>query len=196
MLTKIIDLFLPPLCLICQLEAPSKLSVCADCWRHLPFYPNSGSDHSALYYHAPIDFFITQLKFHEQLLYAHWLGKWFIETYQGALPQAILPVPLHKERLRERGFNQALQIARPIARHFKRPLLIDVVFRQKNTRAQTELSPKERATNLKNAFILQQPIAYEHIAVFDDVVTTGSTVAALKACLGDIKIDVWSVARV
>lgn len=196
MLTKLIDLVLPPLCLICQLEALSKLSVCADCWASLPLYSNHARDHSAFYYQSPIDFFITQLKFHEQVLYAHWLGKWFIETYQGPLPQAILPVPLHVERLRERGFNQALQIARPIAQHFKLPLLPNAVIRHKNTRPQTELSPKARKKNLKNAFILQDSISYDRIAIFDDVITTGSTVEALKACLGDIKIDVWSVARV
>lgn len=195
MRAKIIDLLLPPLCLICQLEASSHLSLCQDCWCSLPFYPNNGTDHSAFYYQAPINFFITQLKFHEQLAYAHWLGKWFIETYQGPVPQAILPVPLHIQRLGGRGFNQALQIAEPIARHFKIPVLRDLVVRHKNTQAQTELSPKAREKNLKNAFALQGLSAYEHIAIFDDVVTTGSTVEAVKACLKGVKVDFWSLAR-
>lgn len=195
MFTQLIDLLLPPLCLICQLEASSQLSLCQDCWQSLPFYPNSGQGHSVFYYQAPIKFFITQLKFHEQLIYAHWLAKWFIETYKGPLPQAILPVPLHIERLRERGFNQALQMARVLARHFEVPLLSTAVVRHKNTQAQTELSAKEREKNVSKAFLQKEPIAYEHLVIFDDVITTGSTLEALKACLQVQQIDIWSIAR-
>lgn len=151
-------------------------------------------------YASPIDFFITQLKFHDKLYYARWLGKWFIECAQMVRrPEAVLPVPLHRQRLQERGFNQALQIAKPIAQHFQVPILRHEVIRHKKTLPQTKLTPIQRTKNVKNAFSLKKPIPFRHIAIIDDVLTTGSTLNALSACLKDSgveQIDIWTLAKV
>lgn len=107
-------------------------------------------------------------------------------------------MPLHKKRLRERGFNQALEIAKPIARHFKIPLDNDSIVRSKHTEPQTTLSAQQRQTNLLEAFTIKKPLTVRHIVIFDDVITTGATVKNLAALLkndGCERIDVYCIAR-
>jgi ComF family protein len=111
---------------------------------------------------------------------------------------AILPVPLHPGRLRQRGFNQALELARPIARQYRLPLLLNHVKRVKNTLEQSSLSGKERKTNLRQAFSLVKGINYPAIAIVDDVMTTGSTVEELSGLLkknGVNYVEIWCLAR-
>ncbi len=154
--------------------------------------------HFLFEYQSPINQLITQLKFHNQLHLAYWFGRWFCQRYRGELPQAILPVPLHVQRLRERGFNQALEIAKPIARYFKLPLIKTAVVRHKLTTPQTTLSKSQRQTNLHQAFRLKHPLSFHHIAILDDVITTGATIQSLIHCLKQSsieRIDVWAIAR-
>ncbi len=100
---------------------------------------------------------ITQLKFHEQLIYAKLLGqlltKKFIHHYKNSsLPNAIIPIPLHKKRLQERGFNQALEIAKPVSCALKIKIDIKSSIRQKYTTAQSSLDSSHRKKNIKNCF--------------------------------------------
>jgi ComF family protein len=114
------------------------------------------------------------------------------------MPEAILPVPLHARRLRERGFNQSIELARPASRAFGLPLVRDLVKRSRPTSPQTALDIKQRRQNLRNAFVVDGKIPYSHIAILDDVVTTGSTVNELAKVLrrsGVQTIQVWSIAR-
>jgi len=114
------------------------------------------------------------------------------------LPECIIPVPLHKHRLHERGFNQALELARLIARQLKVPLNYSLCRREKATPFQSGLSARQRKQNLRNAFNVIQTPAYNHVAIFDDVVTTGSTVNELARQLkeeGVEIIEVWAIAR-
>jgi ComF family protein len=113
-------------------------------------------------------------------------------------PEVLLPVPLHPARLRERGFNQALELARPLARRFDRPLLIDAVRRIRATPPQTGTDRGARRRNIRNAFALHRPLPWRHVAIVDDVMTTGSTVAELARLLrrnGVERVQVWVAAR-
>ena len=147
---------------------------------------------------------LCALKFKQKLLYAKLFGELMAEQlafyYQNhTKPQLLIPVPLSIQRLRERGLNQALELAKPIARKLAIKLSRDDCVRVKNTVAQSSLTFKERKRNLKGAFALRKPLSVYHVAVVDDVLTTGSTVmelcSTLRAC-GITKIDVWCCARV
>ncbi len=97
----------------------------------------------------------------------------------------IIPVPLNKKRLLERGFNQAELIAKIFAEHFNYPLLTNAVVRQKNTPHQVGLNKKERLTNVQNAFQITSPelIKNRVVILIDDVVTTGSTLEEIAKVL-------------
>ena len=109
-----------------------------------------------------------------------------------------MPIPLHKTRYRQRGFNQSIEIARTVACELKLPVDLSSCQRYRNTPHQTSLPAKQRRKNLKNAFSLMKPIQVKHIAIIDDVMTTGSTVDELAALLkkaGASRVDVWACAR-
>lgn len=175
--------------------------LCGNCLsKSLPF----DSIQALWRYEGIVPHFIGQLKFHQKLAVARVFGellasaihKYYKET--AIYPEVILPVPLHKARLRTRGFNQAVELARPVATLLKRPLLKDHCIRVLNTKEQAKLPLKEREQNLKNAFILAKPLPARHVLVIDDVVTTTQTVHALSTALkkhGVSRVDVWCCAR-
>lgn len=106
-------------------------------------------------------------------------------------------MPLHAARLRERGFNQAVELANPLATALK--ITIDhTVTRQKATLPQHTLRARDRGPNLANAFAASKLYTGRHLAIIDDVVTTGETVTALAKLLrkkGAARIDIWCCAR-
>lgn len=113
-------------------------------------------------------------------------------------PSYIIPVPLHRKRLRVRGFNQALELARPVAKALNIPIELHACQRIKHTLAQAELKQSQRKKNLKNAFATCKTWQVDHVVIIDDVVTTGSTINALKTVLyqaGVKKVDTWCLAR-
>jgi len=147
---------------------------------------------------------IVKLKFQQQLSHAKLFGVLMAQAilqdwYQGRLlPDVIIPVPLHPLRLRERGFNQAVEIARPIARMTGIPIDIHGVKRIRHTKAQSSLPATERDKNIANAFMIDSDYRGKYIAVLDDVITTGCTVRELCRRLsanGASRIDVWCCAR-
>ncbi len=114
------------------------------------------------------------------------------------LPELIIPVPLHHARYRSRGFNQAIEISRPLSATLKIPMDNHAVKRIINTSSQSELHAKERHKNIRGAFQVKKAINAKHIAIIDDVITTGSTVTELAKVLkraGVKRVDVWSFAR-
>ena len=198
-----------PLCRFCERDLlallipndrPIPLSVLGG-MKHKPAF-----DHLIIFseYIFPFDHLITQYKFHDQLWIGRMLGRLLapgLKHYyqQQDLPDAILPVPLHYKRQRERGFNQVTEIAYPIAKTLELPLLSKGVIRQKNTQAQSTLDKNVRGSNMKNAFACQPGVTLpKHIAILDDVITTGNTVVALTKVLkenGVEKVTVWGLAH-
>ena len=153
-------------------------------------------------YAPPVDHFIRALKFHGQLGLGRWLGERLTERIAAddARPQLIVPVPLHRARLRSRGYNQALELARPAARTLGLPIDARTLRRIRATDAQSDLPFEARRRNVRGAFAVADPEAVRdrRIALIDDVMTTGNTVGAAAAALraaGAAEIEVWVIAR-
>jgi ComF family protein len=148
-----------------------------------------------------MDHLIQLLKFQGQLAAATLLGNLLQEmlTQRTApLPEALLPVPLHPKRLAERGFNQALEIARVVSKPLAIPIIARTVQRHRPTPPQVSLNAKARRSNVRGAFRRQQLIQAKHVAIIDDVITTGSTVTEIAGVLkkaGVEEIEVWALAR-
>lgn len=107
-------------------------------------------------------------------------------------------MPLHPKRYRERGFNQSIEIARHLARRFDIPLDLYSAVRSQDTLHQAGLPAKQRLKNMRGAFRLQKTLQADHVAIVDDVMTTGATVSALAGVLkqaGVGRVDVWVCAR-
>lgn len=208
-LRRIAHHLLQPDCAFCGAPRLLDYPLCQACHDDLPWlaaHHNAavlGCDNSisAFAYQTPISSLLLRVKFGKSLRDLNTLGEL---TATGILPQisqvpeAILPVPLHPQRLHERGFNQALELARPLAKHLGIPLLTRVVTRPKATLRQTKLDAVQRHQNLLQAFHLKAPLPYTRIALFDDVITTGATARSLAQLLranGVQHLEAWSCAR-
>ncbi len=207
-MNKLINWLLPKYCLCCHDICPTGISLCPRCLPNLPwqFHNNQelllGSPAIILFhYEAIITRFIMQLKFQKKLYIANLLGNLLAEKiqYQQCIyPQAIIPVPLHNKRLRERGFNQSLEIAKPISKALKIPIITKGVKRAKFTLPQATLKSKARYNNVRNAFICEKPLSINHVAIVDDVITTGQTIKELINTLnnnGIKQFQIWCTAK-
>jgi ComF family protein len=159
----------------------------------------------ALDYGPPLDALITGLKFQQRLDLAPALAA----LLHAALPAAdahqqdvLVPVPLSRQRLRERDYNQAWELARHLARRLDLPALPAALLRTRDTVAQTDLSRAERRRNLRDAFLVEPRLAHRLqgrcVALVDDVTTTGATAdAAAEALLraGAAEVRLWALAR-
>lgn len=156
-----------------------------------------------LAYDYPVDRLLLGLKFGRRMHLARALGQAIAEGVRSQvergvleMPEVLAPVPLHPRRLAKRGFNQAEEIARLIAREIGVPMRPDICRRIRHTRMQSRLSNEERRLNVAGAFACaQSPL---RPAIVDDVVTTGATVDAMAAALiaaGAEHVQVWSAAR-
>jgi ComF family protein len=150
-------------------------------------------------YVAPLDHYVRELKYRG----ARKLGRAFglllaaSAARESREVDALLPMPLHARRLRERGYNQATEIARAIARTLRRPLLHGP-HRLRASPTQTSLDARERYANSAGAFAVPGRLTGRRIAIVDDVITTGATVNALAEALlaaGADRVDAWAVAR-
>lgn len=116
-----------------------------------------------------------------------------------AIP-VLVPIPLHRTRLRERGYDQALELARPLARHLDLPLQAQALMRVRDTSAQSRLNASQRRRNLRDAFAWNRDIAMPpHVVLVDDVMTTGATLHSAARALrraGAVRVDAWVCARV
>ncbi len=204
----ILDFLAPPACAFCGLPtAPPEKCICALCFADLPWNEPSASTSPGIFdasiamlnYSFPVDVAIKALKFSRKLYYAPAFAE-ILLTAQALLPadiDALLPVPLHWSRKTRRGFNQAEELARPVARALQLPLVYGVV-RKKRTPFQSGLPADERATNLRAAFAATHAQQYRHVLIVDDVVTTGATAEALARTViaaGAQKVSVLTVAR-
>jgi len=200
-------LFLPRCCLCGFPGGSVDLDLCLFCRADLPWIDEASSTAAALRFAPPADDLIRQLKYHGVYANARVLGVLLAQAVDEralTLPRLLVPVPLHVARLRERGFNQAAAIARYAGRMLRIPMAPGVVRRVRDTPSQTSLSVAERRRNVHGAFEVANARARRrlleagHVAIVDDVITTGSTVAELERVLLDAgvrKVEVWAVAR-
>jgi len=155
---------------------------------------------SPFHYRAPLSYLLQGLKFNGRLTEARLLGELMTQWLASVVevpPEQLIPVPLYATRLRERGFNQAVELARPIAKHFDLPLNLYSVKRTRATPPQSDLSRAERLTNIRGAFEVMQPLSGS-VVIIDDVMTTGSTAHELASALlnaGAEQVAVWVCAR-
>ena len=152
-------------------------------------------------YAFPADVLVQGLKFRSELALARLLAdELYAEVCAAAAATVdlIIPVPLHDLRLRERGYNQSMEIARVIASRLDIPLAADACARVRNTAAQLDLPWKARHENVRGAFSCRQALDGKTVAVVDDVMTTGATLGEVAATLkkfGAARVVNWVVAR-
>ncbi|HEU4778576.1 MAG TPA: ComF family protein [Steroidobacteraceae bacterium] len=200
----------PPQCCLCGFPDGSlDLDLCGFCFDELPWEPEHlPGALVALRFAPPVDDLIRDLKYRGITPNARVLGVLLAQMAKdqaAALPHLLVPVPLHDARLRERGFNQAAALARYAGRMLGIPVAPRALRRLRDTPSQTALSVEERHHNVRGAFgvrntrELRRLLAAGHVAVIDDVMTTGSTLAEARSVLlaaGVRQADLWAAARV
>jgi ComF family protein len=181
------------------LAGATAAGACGDCLRAAP--PQDAS-WVAFRYAAPLDQAIVDLKFHGRLAPAHVLGGLMarrLARRPEPLPELLIPVPLSPGRLRRRGYNQALELGRELARLLSLPLAPSAARRVRATLEQTRLDAPARRRNVRGAFaVAAAAVAGRHVALLDDVVTTGATMAELARATraaGAARIEAWAAAR-
>lgn len=186
-------------CPRCALPLDAPAPLCGECLQQPPPF---ASAFVPFVYASPLDHLETRFKFGRSLAAGRILSELMLDAMREAppvLPQALLPVPLHDTRLRERGYNQALELAKPLARALNIPLCSDALVRSRATAAQSELDADARHRNLRGAFaVASTAMLPAHVAVFDDVMTTGTTLRECAQTLlraGVERVDVWALAR-
>lgn len=191
-------------CRRCALPLPSADMLCGQCQQNPPAFSQVIAPFR---YDFPLDSLIPAFKYQHKLTYgrlmALLLQQAILHHYQDrqqSLPDVIIPLPLHRTRQAQRGYNQALELARPIARHLAVPLDRRNLMRQRVTTAQQGLDAQERRRNLQDAFRCRHPerVADMHVALVDDVVTTGTTVNEASRILlaaGAASVSIWCIAR-
>lgn len=215
----------PSRCLVCEEAGLEALDLCAACADELPYaaaacracavpLPEPGTCgaclgtqsaltevHAAFVYAAPLDRLLPRLKFAGDLAAGRLVSQLMAGPLRAApRPQALVPVPLHRARLRRRGFDQALELARPLGRALGLPVLDGALLRVRATAEQSTLSAVARKRNVRGAFAARPRLPLPaHVALVDDVMTTGATLRAAAVALrqaGVQRVDAWVAARV
>jgi ComF family protein len=184
-----------PACPRCAL-ATQDGALCGRCLARPPAYDGTVA---ALVYAFPADVLLRALKFRSELALAPLLGRLLAARLpRGVRVDWVLPVPLSAARLRSRGFNQALEIARPLAAATGCALAPRLAERSRDTPPQVDLPLAERGRNVRGAFHCTRDLAGAEVALVDDVMTTGATLDELAATLkraGAARVVNWVVAR-
>ncbi|MFY1665444.1 ComF family protein [Pseudomonas sp. Pseu.R1] len=190
-------------CERCALPLPISGLTCAQCTRQPPAFDKVIVP---WLYDFPVDALVTRFKHQGKWPFGRLLAELLSQTLQHRFdegferPDALIPVPLANKRLRQRGYNQAAMIANWLASALKLPVNEQLIKRTKDTPAQQGLNAKARKRNLREAFVLMAPehVIGKHIALIDDVLTTGSTadtIARLLIRAGASRVDVYCLAR-
>ncbi len=202
-------------CADCELALPRVTDACPQCATPMAHSDSSGQrcgacqkrppvfsrTHALYRYARPIDGFVQALKYGHRLELARVFGQHLAEALAPRVVGSvdlIVPVPLHRARLRERGYNQSLELARPIAARLSLPLDYRCLWRTRPTAPQASLALAERQRNVRGAFAAAPSVAKLRVAVVDDVMTTGHTVNAAARSLhvaGAKDVQVWVLAR-
>ena len=209
LLKPFVDLFYPPVCHFCHsLLVSNRKIICSSCWTNLPrfgaikFSKKGFSNRIYLLYKFDdnIRLLIHLFKYRRFLS----LAKYFTDEIIGRYPylsdnnySCIIPVPLHKTRLRERGFNQSQILANYLGKYLKVPVRDKILFRTRFTLSQTRLDKNERHRNVANAFKCDANLKGKKVLLIDDIITTGNT---LTECLKVLRqadaesIDILAIA--
>lgn len=214
---------LPQQCLLCGSTA-NETGLCSPCWDDLPFSPDHvcpvcaadsptqevcgaclkdtpAFDHTvaAMRYQFPVGAMMQRFKYGGHLTTGKLLGLILASKLnQHSLPDIMTAMPLHLERLRERGYNQALEIAKEIASYHPVKLSPQLCQRTRATPQQAGLSQEDRKKNLRGAFQCDADLTGLHIAIVDDVLTSGASLHELAKTLkkaGATRVTCWVVAR-
>lgn len=184
-----------PHCPQCATPTPDG-QVCGACLKHPPAFDRTVA---ALAYAFPLDRLIPRLKYHGRFAVAPVLGECLLQAVQHAQrPDRLIAMPLHATRIRERGFNHATEIARVAARQLALPLDTTSCQRIRDTPPQMGLKHDARRRNVRGAFTCSGDIEGQHIALVDDVMTTGTSLDELAATLkraGAREVTCWVTAR-
>ena len=192
-------LYSSPVCLGCGCKMSLETDCCGSCLR-----VSSLIIVAPCSYHQGLGPFVAAMKYQTQFaaldcLTDALIARLLLLSEQGVLqmPQVLVPVPLHQQRLRQRGFNQAWVIASRLSQKLNIPLFSHQLVRVKHTQAQAGLSGKQRRLNMKHAFELESRLPFQRIALIDDVVTTGETAKAIARLFQrqHIHVQVWCLAR-
>jgi ComF family protein len=184
-------------CARCALPLSQAAALCGQCQRHPPPWDAAWVPFR---YAWPLDRLESRFKFGGDLAAGRVLSSlWLRESPFATMPTWLLPVPLHVGRLRERGYNQAVELAKPLASRLGPVLQVDALIRSRATPAQTELGALARRRNVRGAFTARPHTTWPaHVALFDDVMTTGATLSECARVLkraGVKRVDVWALAR-
>lgn len=184
-----------PQCPRCALPTTGG-TICGQCLQHAPAFDRALA---AFSYEFPLDTLIQALKYGHQLAVLAPLATALAQQASTApRPDLLIAMPLHPPRLRERGFNQALELAKLVAKRLDIPLLPHGAERVRATAPQVGLPWKQRASNLRGAFACSLDLHGKHVAILDDVMTTGTSLHELALTLrrqGAGEISAWVVAR-
>lgn len=173
-------------------------SVCGTCLLNPPAFDRT---QVGFYFDAELVALLHAFKYGHQMAYGRILADLLSSRLEASNIDALVAVPIHPLRRRERGFNQAEQIAMPLAKALRIPLIRGAVKRVKNTPSQTHLNKSQRQRNLKRAFAVEAErfSGVRRIALIDDVITTGATMQqlaqAIKADTGIDYVESWAVAK-
>ncbi len=204
-ISDLVDLFFPKVCITCGERLISQENyLCMNCWHDLPvtnFHKNQNNKVAQLFWgrvkiENATSFFGYKKgsRYRELIHYIKYkglkelgfetgrrFGLILAQTPEFSSIDIVVPVPLHKRKLKKRGFNQSDWIATGIAEALKKPVSTDNLFRRVFTSTQTKKNRFERFRNVEGIFAINNSVQFEekHILLIDDVVTTGST---LEAC--------------
>lgn len=182
-----------PRCPLCALPTHNG-DVCGRCLKRRPQFDRTLA---VFAYAFPLDKLVQALKFGERLMLVHALADSLAQRVE-ARPDCIIAMPLHPFRLRERGFNQSIELARRVANRLDIPLLPHACQRVRDTPPQSALKWKERGKNMRKAFTCTQDLSGNHVAVVDDVMTSGASLNEVSIALrraGAREVSAWVIAR-
>lgn len=182
-----------PHCPVCALPTLDG-ATCGRCLKRAPHFDRTVA---AFAYAFPLDKLVQALKFGEQLLLANSLADKLAQRIE-ARPDCIVAMPLHPARLRERGFNQSLELARRIAAKLDIPLSSHACQRVRDTPPQSALKWRERGKNMRRAFTCTEDLSGKYVAVVDDVMTSGASLNEVALALrraGAREVSAWVIAR-
>ena len=186
-----------PACRHCAHPLPDeKFLVCGDCVKEKPALDNT---FTAYLFEEPLRTLLHEFKYHEALYLGGFLAKLVLDALSNRpiTTECLIPVPLHPQRLRQRGFNQTVELCKILSKKLKIPYELTLCKRIIHTAPQVNLDKKQREQNLRDAFH-SQLTHYQHITLVDDLLTTGSTAKELARVLkqqGAVQVDLWCCAR-